>query len=192
MPSHLRFISWFTNPCMNIPFLKLIDMRTIVEEEFMVNDKHLWIDILIIDGCPEDDNQLKKMFKKSKRLRKILFLKQTRPGSGKGMIKAVGKDALRFILKPIRLQYFCRKLDKLSALYDFDKSKRIGCIQWGYGPQERVNKEKWLSPIEVEFEGHMFSAPSNYDEYLSNLYGNYMELPPIEKRQAHNMSVKMI
>lgn len=188
---HYQFVSYFTDPGMAIPFLKMVDTRTAVDEEYMVNDHYLWIDILVIDGCPEDNAQLKKMFKKSKRIRDLLFLKQTRPGSGTNRIKATGKDLLRILLKPIGSQSLCDSLNRLSTSYDFDQSKRIGCIQWGYGPQERVDKEKWLMPIEVEFEGHIFKAPTNYDEYLSNLYGDYMELPPMEKRQAHNMTVKM-
>ena len=35
----------------------------------------------------------------------------------------------------------------------------------------------------LEFEGHMFMAVADYDRYLRMLYGNYMELPPPEKRK---------
>lgn len=37
----------------------------------------------------------------------------------------------------------------------------------------------------LEFEGHKFMAVSDYDRYLTLLYGDYMELPPLEKRTAH-------
>lgn len=30
-----------------------------------------------------------------------------------------------------------------------------------------------------------YNVPEQYDEYLRSLYGNYMELPPIEKRKTH-------
>lgn len=184
---HYQFISWFTEPSMDIPFLKMIDTRTMVEEEYMANDQHLWIDILVIDGCPEENKKLESMFRESKLLRKMLFLKQSKPGKGTNWIKALGKDALRLILKPVSSRYICRKLNTLSTQYSVESCKRIGCVQWGYGPQERVDKEKWLIPVDVEFEGHLFKAPSNYDEYLSNLYGKYMELPPVEKRKSHDM-----
>lgn len=36
---------------------------------------------------------------------------------------------------------------------------------------------------ELEFEGHNFRALAKYDEYLTLLYGNYMQLPPEEKRR---------
>ena len=36
------------------------------------------------------------------------------------------------------------------------------------------------------FEGTPYSAFRNFDLYLSNLYGDYMQLPSIEKRVAHH------
>ena len=42
---------------------------------------------------------------------------------------------------------------------------------------------EWLSEfIQLEFEGKTYSAPKNYHEILTRVYGNYMELPPEEKR----------
>lgn len=34
------------------------------------------------------------------------------------------------------------------------------------------------------FEGKVVSLPNKYDTYLKNLYGNYMELPPIKHRKS--------
>lgn len=39
--------------------------------------------------------------------------------------------------------------------------------------------------IEVPFENLMIKVPGNYDRILRNLYGDYMQLPPPEKRQNH-------
>lgn len=35
------------------------------------------------------------------------------------------------------------------------------------------------------FEGIEVNLPFNYDVYLSSLYGNYMQVPPVEKRERH-------
>lgn len=37
------------------------------------------------------------------------------------------------------------------------------------------------------FEAAVFYVPEDYDTILSNLYGNYMELPPPEKRLNHGI-----
>lgn len=39
--------------------------------------------------------------------------------------------------------------------------------------------------VNVEFEGYTFYAVQNYELSLKNCYGNYMELPPKEKRVTH-------
>ena len=35
------------------------------------------------------------------------------------------------------------------------------------------------------FENHEFPVPSNYDEVLTTLYGDYMTLPDVEDRKIH-------
>ena len=36
------------------------------------------------------------------------------------------------------------------------------------------------------FEGYEFLAPAKYDQILKHIYGQYMELPPVEKRITHH------
>lgn len=43
----------------------------------------------------------------------------------------------------------------------------------------------------LEFEGYYFDAFSEYDRYLRDVYGDYMVLPPIEKRVSHIPAVKV-
>ena len=40
-------------------------------------------------------------------------------------------------------------------------------------------------PQKLEFEGRMWNVPHDTDAYLKNLYGDYMKIPPEEKRQSH-------
>ena len=53
-------------------------------------------------------------------------------------------------------------------------------------------KSDFENYVEVEFEGYKFPAVSCWDGYLKGLYGNYMELPPENKRQSHEMTVYTI
>ena len=44
--------------------------------------------------------------------------------------------------------------------------------------------------VRVPFEDRIYCIPSEYDAYLTNLYKNYMQLPPEAKRRTH-MPVKV-
>ena len=55
-----------------------------------------------------------------------------------------------------------------------------------YGEKEVFKKEWFKSMIRLSFEGLEISAPSEYDKILKKLYGNYMELPPEDKRISHH------
>lgn len=48
---------------------------------------------------------------------------------------------------------------------------------------------EWYEDSEaMVFEGVVLQAPKDYDGYLSFKFGNYMELPPLEKRKVHPVS----
>ena len=83
-----------------------------------------------------------------------------------------------------------KNIIKLAKRYPYESSEYIGAITAGlYGVGERMKKAEYEVPVEVEFEGYKFQAPSCWDSYLTGLYGNYMELPPAEKRITHTMEV---
>ena len=74
-------------------------------------------------------------------------------------------------------------------------------IVWGIlnlKPKNKLGYEKHFSvyknsytkemvyPLKsITFEGHVFPAPANPDKYLTSIYGDYMTIPPKEKRAIH-------
>lgn len=63
--------------------------------------------------------------------------------------------------------------------------------QWGiptgrkYYNGEIFDQKVYIPVTKGKFEGIDVNLPNNTDLYLRNLYRNYMELPPIEKRERH-------
>ena len=84
----------------------------------------------------------------------------------------------------------CRKatnqLVEYLEKYDYDKCSHVGCIMTPYFLREMFSKEVFAEGTQLEFEGMMFRAPQKYDIYLKQIYGDYMQLPPVEKRVAHH------
>ena len=60
-------------------------------------------------------------------------------------------------------------------------------INNGYGIMHRQDSVFPLGSI--SFEGKTFPAPARPDTYLSDLYRNYMDIPPVEKRVIHSIFI---
>lgn len=55
-----------------------------------------------------------------------------------------------------------------------------------------VFPKKWLEEvIYVDFEGYKLPVPKYYDEYLTYLYGDYMQMIPVSKRRTSHSIVLM-
>lgn len=193
LPKHMEFVSW-KDGSSNFPFIKLMDNRTKVVVDYLSPDlggKHIWIDIFPIDGNPSDERELAKLYRKMAFMRRILCVKLAQENQGKTVVKRMMKPFLIRCFKWISLSWLCKKMDCLAKSYNFEESEYVGGIIWGYGPQERIDKEKYMRGISVEFEGEEFTAPSNYEEYLTGLYQDYMEIPPKEKQKIHGIHAYM-
>ena len=50
---------------------------------------------------------------------------------------------------------------------------------------EIIRTDFFFPVVKGEFEGKEALMPHNYKKYLENLYGDYMQVPPVEKRERH-------
>lgn len=82
------------------------------------------------------------------------------------------------------------KLKKLIKSYDYDSSKSVGNILGSYRDKEIVEKDFFGEGILLPFEDTYINCPVNYDSYLKSIYGNYMQLPPVEDRISHFEELK--
>jgi len=80
-----------------------------------------------------------------------------------------------------------RLYDYFDKMASSSKGVKYRCIPTGRGlsKKECHPTEVFFPPKKAMFEGMEVLIPNKEDEYLSSLYGNYMEIPPIEKRERH-------
>lgn len=188
LPENIKIASWKNRKTI-FPFIKLLDTRTIIDSKY-INDKcsnNLWIDVFPIDGNPTKKGELHRLYNTSLLLRSILKIKMARMGEGKNIIKKVIKPVFKVLYFPIPIYLLDYIIDRNAQKYRFRDSRYVGGVVWGYGAQEAIEKKAYLSPKSMMFEEHDFNVPSNYHEYLTNLYGDYMQVPPEDKRITHNM-----
>jgi len=99
--------------------------------------------------------------------------------------------------EPIRLAFFCmsrassfgKLIRKIEACYDkdgFDKKAYVGSVCGAYRNREIMPKVVVAETVDLPFEDGVFKCPKDYDTYLTRIYGDYMKLPPEEKRITHH------
>ena len=169
-----------------MPYAKLFDRRTYTDFTYATDagSDCLWIDILPVDGLPEDRKTLKAHYDRFKRLRFMLQLSRAKMGAGTTKLKAALKPLTRPFFKLFPTAFWRDLMDRQARRYDFNTASHVGIAVWGlYGVGESVKKN--TACMEMEFEGEHFLATVAYDEYLRGIFGDYMTLPPKEKRIAH-------
>lgn len=176
---------------LNMPFTKVYN-HDIFINDWRYNDKYekyLWIDIFPLDGLPEDDTECEKIYRKKKFYNKFLMHRKTSNKAifnDKRIIKNLIKLLIKWILLLIPESFWAKRIVKLTKKNDYAKSKYVGNIVWGLGPKERTLKAETEDLTKIEFEGDLYNSFSDYDKYLTSIYGDYMSLPPVEKRVTHN------
>lgn len=170
------------------PFVKIIDTNTKIDPTFMDENEtsSLFVDVFPVDALPTNETKINKIYKKAAMYRKILMLNSAKKGRGKTKLKALVKPLFIPLAKLIGVRWCNEQLDNLSRTYDFTHGKKVGSIMWGlYGPKEVMSHDKFTKSVDVTFEGHSFKTMSCWREYLTNMYGNYMEFPPKKDRRIH-------
>ena len=73
-----------------------------------------------------------------------------------------------------------------AKLKKMPESRLIRNYFGAWGEKEIWPAEWFGQGSYLEFEGRMVKAPQEWDKLLTHVYGDYMELPPMEKRVIHH------
>ena len=175
-------------------FAKLYFTRTHVDRPYLkpIGGPHLWIDILPVDGLPDDPGVYRRLL----RLRSFLEMQNLASmwKVGKGhRKKMILQYAARYPLAVLVGKWrWARWMDRLGRRLPYETSPTVGTLVSGrYGPGEAMPKARYEIPAKIDFAGHSFETMSCYREYLSGIYGDYMTPPPENCRGAHIVGVTM-
>lgn len=166
-------------------FAKLVDTRTILEEKGIkrIDGLGVYIDIFPLDGMPETPDARKKRFKELNSIRKIInntcLLK---PKFHRNPFAYLNACRIYNSNKNIDLSSLQKKYLDSALKNSFDDSEFVFAAGGAYGARD-IFPGKWFEKeIELQFENLSVKAFNGYDFYLTQLYGDYMTLPPEDKR----------
>ena len=170
------------------PFATLVDTSIKLIKD---NQKDLDIprgivtDIFPIDGCP--DGKIQRYMQYYHAMIYSLYSTEVVPENHGAVVKLAGKLLLSLVRsKKARARIF-QKAEKKLSRYDFETHE--WCTELYAGPHYMLNKYPQKAFAEAEyrpFEDLSLPLPKGYDVYLKTAFGEYMELPPEEKRVPHH------
>ena len=81
------------------------------------------------------------------------------------------------------LHFYLKIVDRLG---NYKKQTGLYCVPSAISYNREVFPTAVFEEITVgKFEKSYYKIPIHYDVYLKNLYGDYMQIPPVEKREVH-------
>ena len=191
LPNHLFVQNYKTDPEVPFNFTKIRDCRTTFVETCLKNIKMnhgVYIDVFPIDYYPENRilGKLKNLLLVliAQRFYSVYYIDEKLHHS---FWRKLANFFLSLIFKKTKHAVIAREIIIKSGR----KSKLMRNYSGAWGRREIVPAECFDDFVRLEFEGYQLMAPAAYDLYLRHIYGNYMTLPPVEKRISHHYTDKI-
>ena len=184
--SRYQFQCYENNSKFYVAFGKVLDIKTELYEPDRNGSKSaVNVDVFVYDNAPDDDKLVKKMYDCRDRLTYMaLFSRGNQILPKDNAIKRLEKSLLHILLLGVSSEKCIKKLIENSKKFSHIETKRVG--NFTSASRIAVDKKVFQSFVDVEFEGKFYKAPVGYDEWLTDFYGDYMQLPPADKRVSHH------
>lgn len=183
-PSERYFYQHFTTEKNHLSphaVLKIKNTRVVMKEmvsKYKPKHEGIYMDVFPLDNPPETLKQQKKQARKIKIIERLVELKSGYEYSGSSVIKKLAKALIQIILSPVSFVCLNRKLDNCMKKYSSHEGKYLVSMASHYSYwKQLMPKEIYGAPMRMLFETKLYNVPSKTDEYLTQLYNNYMRLP---------------
>jgi lipopolysaccharide cholinephosphotransferase len=147
----------------------------------------IFVDIFPFDNVPDDPKEAKRQGRRYFLCKRLLWVKK---GMGENMRRESMKQALRYyafwmFAHLFRYESIKSYFKRIQTKYNGQNSKRV-VADGSYSYDKESLDRRWVTNLElVKFETEEFLSFKQRTEYLTHFYGDYMKLPPKEKRNRH-------
>lgn len=180
-PKQYQCCSYLNHSGIITPFFKFSDMETVIcdprvqiplEDQVGVN-----IDIFPLDICDNENTTIKLVLVLNK-IYNWIYVNNAYCIKWKNSLKKIARK-----ICPISPKSFHKYSEKL--LEKLTTGRCWGNVYGAWGKKEIVPIEWYGGNIRYQFENMHLCGLREYNKYLTHLYGNYMQLPPKDKRIVH-------
>ncbi len=165
-----------------LPFAKIVHKYSTITEGGIATVEGVNIDIFPVDGVCDELPRLNRHLRYIQKLKALLIHK--RPGAKMNLKRIV---AMFFTVN-----YVQKCLNRACCRYSVEDSPLVGSLVGAYGKREVYPRTVFENYTTAQFEDRHYPVIGGWEAYLSQHYGNYMELPPEDKRCApHSIKAYM-
>ena len=172
-------LRWYKNTKRSpFQFIKLIDNRTTLRE--MLYDDYLeglYIDIFPLDGV-RPNTLLERIRRKIIWSLHMMVIVNCATKKRTNPLKRISAA----FIKSLDLNKLHNKLEKMLTKTPFEECNMTANFLSAWREREIMEKRLYGTPVLYPFEDTAFYGPEKMDEYLTNLYGDFMTPPPPEKQ----------
>ena len=182
LPSNLFLQTKNTDPSIQVDIVKvrLNNSLFIIRHEDFLRDYHkgLFVDIFEVIPYPTVNSSLQKfIFKWYTKVSGFFSYKQ----------RVTIKNHLATIIFPF-IKY---AINFAWFLLNLGPKNKLGYQKHLNNNGTSYSKDMVFPLKDIQFEGHTFLCPADPDRCLKSSYGEYMKIPPKEKRNSHIIHVEL-
>lgn len=148
--------------------------------------KCTYVDIFPIDNVPDNEELRLRQDKKLQRQRQLIRRKLYRIHEENSSVVILIKKIVAACLKLYPLSKAQSNVVKTMTLYDGTVTKNVCSMASHYSyDKQNMPRSIYGTPTLIKFEDTSLYGPERVSDYLQKIFGkNYMELPPVEKRDT--------
>ena len=167
------------------PYAKVIDTRTVMEENVCMKNFGVDIDIFPLDDMFDDKQECEAFLNSMKPVKKKYRLKLLKPSFKNVWWKRLLIRASKVLVMKYSLKDLSSRMTDMISSINNPSSKYVGVLASNSFSSNCIMPRDWFLEYEmVPFCDMEFMCIKNTDEYLTLQYGDYMQLPPVEKRTS--------
>ncbi len=152
-------------------------------QEHMPYEQGVFMDVFVCDNVP-DNYLMRSIVNFHSFIYRKCFYSVVGYGVSKGMAKVVYG-----MLKTIPEDKLKQRYNRYIRFRNKRNTKYVKCLTFQACNNFYGYKREWYEDTEdIVFESVVLKGSRDYDGYLRFLYGDYMKLPPVEKRKVHPVS----
>ena len=167
------------------PFIKLVDMRTVLIEKNLkdIYKIGIWIDIFPLDYCYDDMKKNKKLIDDRRKINLNIMRMATKKGENffRSVLKKIYNIKMLIVGKNI--DYWIKKSNEFPVETG---KKYIGSIAWPVTYNDIYPASYFMDYTKIQFEKEEFLVFKDYKKILKYRYGDYMTLPPKDQQHVHD------